>query len=72
MDLLLIFIFLIILVIIIIYIGIKFKNYIKNIIIEDNIKYSTMKTGCLYKRWGCCDDKLTTKLDSQGSNCRGF
>ena len=31
-----------------------------------------MKTGCLYKRWGCCPDKLTTKLDPQGSNCRGF
>jgi hypothetical protein len=67
MDLLLIFIFFIILIIIITYTGIELKNYITN-----NIKYTTIKTGCLYKRWGCCPDKLTTKLDPQGSNCRGF
>lgn len=72
MELLLIFIFFIILLIIIIYIGKEFKNYVKNFIIENNIQYTTMKTGCLYKRWGCCPDKLTTKLDPQGSNCRGF
>jgi hypothetical protein len=71
MDLLLIFIFFIILLIIIIYIGKEFKNYVKNLI-QDNIKFSNIKTGCLYKRWGCCPDKLTTKLDPQGSNCRGF
>jgi hypothetical protein len=65
MDLLLIIISFIILIIIITYTGIELKNYITN-----NIKYST--TGCLYKRWGCCPDKLTTKLDPQGSNCRGF
>jgi hypothetical protein len=67
MDLLLIFIFFIILIIIITYTGIELKNYITN-----NIKYTTIKTGFLYKRWGCCPDKLTTKLDPQGSNCRGF
>jgi hypothetical protein len=67
MELLVIFIFFIILIIVIMYYGIEFKNYIKN-----NIQYTTMKTGCLYKRWGCCPDKLTTKLDPQGSNCRGF
>ena len=27
---------------------------------------------CLYKRFGCCNDKLTPKLDDNGSNCRGF
>jgi hypothetical protein len=71
MDVLLIFIFFIILIIIITYIGIEFKNYIKNYI-EDNIQFNSIQTGCLYKRWGCCPDKLTTKLDPQESNCRGF
>jgi len=27
---------------------------------------------CLYRRFGCCKDKLTPKLDDNGSNCRGF
>lgn len=72
MDFLLIFIFFIILIIIITYFGMKFKNYIENSIIENNIKFSPIKNGCLYKRWGCCPDKLTTKLDPEGSNCRGF
>jgi hypothetical protein len=71
MDFLLIFIFFIILIIIITYTGIEFKNYIKNHI-EDNIQYSSIERGCLSKRWGCCPDKLTTKLDPQGTNCRGF
>ena len=29
-------------------------------------------TDCKYKRWGCCNDKLTTRLDPDGTNCRGF
>ena len=28
--------------------------------------------GCLYNRYGCCTDKLTPKLDQNGTNCRGF
>lgn len=27
---------------------------------------------CFNKRWGCCSDNYTPKLDIQGSNCRGF
>lgn len=27
---------------------------------------------CKWNRYGCCGDGLTTKLDIQGSNCRGF
>ena len=29
-------------------------------------------TNCLYKRFGCCSDKITPKLDQDGTNCRGF
>lgn len=25
--------------------------------------------GCLWTRWGCCADKLTVKLDQDGTNC---
>jgi len=28
--------------------------------------------GCKFKRYGCCNDNLTTKLDQNGTNCRGF
>jgi uncharacterized membrane protein YukC len=34
--------------------------------------FSNINDGCLYKRYGCCDDKLTAKLDQNGTNCRGF
>jgi hypothetical protein len=27
---------------------------------------------CKYKRWGCCNDNLTVRLDPFGTNCRGF
>jgi len=27
---------------------------------------------CYWRRWGCCNDNLTPKLDIFGSNCRGF
>ena len=76
MDILLIFIFFIILIIIIMYYGMELKKYIEKsiekYIIENNIKFSIIKTGCLYQRWGCCPDKLTPKLDPEGSNCRVF
>jgi hypothetical protein len=36
-------------------------------IFEKNIE-----AGCKYKRYGCCNDNLTTKLDQNGTNCRGF
>lgn len=31
-----------------------------------------IKDECKYNRYGCCNDKLTTKLDQEGTNCRGF
>jgi len=31
-----------------------------------------VKKNCKLARWGCCKDKLTPKLDIDGSNCRGF
>jgi len=27
---------------------------------------------CYWRRWGCCNDNITPKLDIFGSNCRGF
>ncbi len=32
----------------------------------------TVNVDCKYRRYGCCEDKLTPKLDPFGSNCRGF
>jgi hypothetical protein len=37
-----------------------------------DIKFSNINTECKYRRFGCCDDKITPKLDFMGSNCRGF
>lgn len=31
-----------------------------------------IKDDCKYRRYGCCNDKLTNKLDQEGTNCRGF
>jgi len=28
-----------------------------------------IRGGCEYHRWGCCPDKITSKLDFLGSNC---
>ena len=36
------------------------------------IKFSDIQTSCFYKRWGCCKDKITAKLDPEGTNCRVF
>ena len=58
------FIILVILAIISVNIYITDKN---NQIFDENLD-----VGCIYKRWGCCNDKLTTKLDQYGTNCRGF
>lgn len=35
-------------------------------------EFTDINDGCLYKRFGCCDDKLTPKQDQNGTNCRGF
>ncbi len=32
-------------------------------------KLKGILAGCLYTRWGCCHDKITTRLDPWGSNC---
>jgi len=34
--------------------------------------FSNITDDCRYKRFGCCNDKLTPKLDQDGTNCRGF
>jgi len=70
MELIFIIIFFIIflmLLFIIYFIGVKLNNDIK-----DTIENNNKQTSCYYRRWGCCGDKLTPKLDPQGSNCRGF
>ena len=63
-NLIITIIFVIILLVIFIYF--LTKDFCKEIIFSD------INDGCLYKRFGCCDDKLTTKLDQDGTNCRGF
>lgn len=56
-----IFIFLIIFIILLIYLLKKTNE-------ESNKQLLT----CFNKRWGCCNDNYTPKLDIFGSNCRGF
>jgi len=34
--------------------------------------FSDIDDDCRYKRFGCCNDKLTPRLDQDGTNCRGF
>jgi uncharacterized protein YneF (UPF0154 family) len=40
--------------------------------LTNNPQFTNIHNGCLYTRYGCCNDKLTPKLDPFGSNCRGF
>ena len=35
-------------------------------------QFTNINTDCKYRRFGCCKDKITPKLDFMGSNCRGF
>jgi hypothetical protein len=60
----LIIIFIIILIIIIILFT---SNKSFNINNSNNSNIS-----CYWRRWGCCNDNITPKLDIFGSNCRGF
>ena len=30
------------------------------------------QVSCRWRRYGCCNDKITPKLNIFGSNCRGF
>jgi hypothetical protein len=32
-------------------------------------EFSNINDNCLYRRFGCCNDKLTPKLDQDGTNC---
>ena len=61
------FLYIILLLIIILFIIYFIMWYRANTIIFSNIS-----DNCLDTRWGCCNDKLTPKLDDFGSNCRGF
>jgi predicted Holliday junction resolvase-like endonuclease len=63
--------FLIIIFIIILYyiIYIIYIIYLKNKIKEQQ---NAVQENCKLTRWGCCNDKLTTRLNSNGTNCRGF
>jgi len=63
LDILLI-IFIIILIIIIILFACN-----KSFNLNNSNKYNT---ACYWRRWGCCNDNITPKLDIFGSNCRGF
>ena len=60
----LIIIFIIILIIIIILFA---SNKSFNLNNSNNLNIS-----CYWRRWGCCNDNITPKLDIFGSNCRGF
>ena len=40
--------------------------------IENTVFFTDITTNCKYKRFGCCPDDITPKLDIFGSNCRGF
>ena len=58
----------IILLIIIILIIIYFIMWYR----ANTVVFSDISNNCLDTRWGCCKDKLTPKLDNDGTNCRGF
>jgi uncharacterized protein YxeA len=62
----------ILLIIIIILIIIIFLSLYYFYSINKEPHFSEINDDCLYKRFGCCNDKLTPKLDQNGSNCRGF
>ena len=65
-------IIIIILIILLLLLFIKiFNTYYPNSICNE-IKFSDINTDCKYRRWGCCNDKLTPKFDNEGTNCRGF
>jgi hypothetical protein len=38
----------------------------------NTVTFADINTDCKYRRYGCCPDNLTPKLDTFGSNCRGF
>lgn len=60
------FLLLIIFIIIVIFLLLSFI-YITNKLFYLNIDD---KTTCWYTRFGCCKDKITPKLDQNGTNCK--
>ena len=46
--------------------------YIRDNIIHYDIVFSNIDPDCRLKRFGCCNDKITARLDQDGTNCRGF
>jgi len=39
------------------------------IVSQEQRFFQPLRFGCMWKRWGCCPDNLTTRLDQNGSNC---
>jgi len=64
-----VFILLIIFFIIILLFSLKIVFYIINFYYP---MFSDIDIDCKNRRWGCCNDNITPKLDFNGSNCRGF
>jgi hypothetical protein len=65
-DLILCIIIIIIIIIMILFIASKTLN---DSGFESDTKYTV---SCKWRRWGCCNDQVTPKLNIFGSNCRGF
>jgi hypothetical protein len=66
-------IIIIIIITIIIFLLTYYFHSIKNSMLIKNKSYLLdINDDCKYKRFGCCFDKITTKLDKDGTNCRGF
>ena len=63
LDIFCIIILIILIIIIILFISNKSLNS------KNSNKYNI---SCYWRRWGCCNDELTPKLDIFGSNCIGF
>jgi hypothetical protein len=59
-------------IIIVIILIISFILYVRDNIIHHNIVFSDIDPNCRLKRFGCCNDKITARLDQDGTNCRGF
>lgn len=66
------FLILVIVIILTIYILSWFIFFFINIKKIYDREFSNVKISCKYRRWGCCKDNLTPKLDINGTNCRGF
>ena len=47
-------------------------NTINSIKYNNNEIDNMIKLNCLDTRFGCCNDKITPRLDQHGTNCRGF